>query len=91
MSRTISMKKDQEFRDRESRFKIYLLDSKIYDKLTSLDIQMKYSLTNAVAGRSGLTPVLAHGDHIVTDSLNIQKECGADNECIPNLSVKTKK
>ena len=95
MSRTISMKKDQEFRDRESRFKIYLLGSKIYDKLTSLDIQMKYSLANAgaqmVAGRSGLTPVLAHGDHLVTDSLNIQKECGSDNLCIPNLSVKTKK
>lgn len=89
MSRTIQMSKDREFKD---RFKVYLLGSKIYDKLTSLDIQMKYSLAESrgrVAG--GLNPVLAHGDHMVSDSLNIQKECGADNLCIPNLSVKTQK
>merc|ERR1719195_1294625 len=87
MSRTIQMSKDREFKD---RFKVYLLGSKIYDKLTSLDIQMKYSLAESrgrVAG--GLNPVLAHGGHMVSDSRNIQKECGADNLCIPNLSVKT--
>merc|ERR1719189_2798533 len=51
---------------------------------------MKYSLAES-RGRvsGGLNPVLAHGDHMVSDSLNIQKECGADNLCIPNLSVKT--
>lgn len=90
LSRTISMSKDREFKD---RFKVYLLGSKIYDKLTSLDIQMKYSLASAGSGRtaSGLTPVLAHGDHVVTDSLNIQKECGSDAICIPNLTIKTQK
>merc|ERR1719158_1236845 len=91
MSRTISMTKDREFKD---RFKVYLQGSKIYDKLTSLDIQMKYSLSESgalPAGSSGLTPALAHGDHTVSDSLSIQKDCGHDSICIPNLSVKTQK
>ena len=91
MSRTISMTKDREFKD---RFKVYLQGSKIYDKLTSLDIQMKYSLSESgalPAGSSGLTPALAHGDHTVSDSLSIQKDCGQDSICVPNLSVKTQK
>ena len=83
--------KDREFKD---KFKVYLLGSKIYDKLTSLDIQMKYSLSESgalPAGSSGLTPALAHGDHTVSDSLSIQKDCGHDSICVPNLSVKTQK
>ena len=89
MSRTISMIKDREFKD---RFKVYLMGSKIHDKLTSLDIQMKYSLAESgglPTGSTDLTPVLAHGDHMVSDSLSIQKDCGSDSICIPNLSVKT--
>jgi len=88
-SRTISMLKDREFKE---TFKVYLLGSKIHDKLTSLDIQMRYSLSSkALASTTGgLIPVLGHGDHLATDSLNIQKECGADNICIPNLSIQTK-
>ena len=90
MTRTISMRKDREFKD---SFKVYLLGSKIYDKLTSLEIQMKYSLSESGSGRtqSGLTPVLAHGDHMVADSLNIQKECGSDSICVPNLTIQTQK
>merc|ERR1719411_1918829 len=60
-TRTISMLKD---RDWKESFKVYLLESHIYDKLTSLDIQMKYSLDASSVqqvGGSGLTPVLAHG------------------------------
>ena len=90
MSRTISMTKDREFKD---KFKVYLQGSKIYDKLTSLDIQMKYALSEqgALPGGSGLMPALAHGDHTVSDSLSIQKDCGYDSICVPNLSVKTQK
>ena len=89
-TRTISMLKDREWKE---SFKVYLLESQIYDKLTSLDIQMKYSLddTVQVVSGSGLTPVLAHGDHLETDSLSIQKECGNDNICIPNLSISTQR
>ena len=85
-TRTITMLKDREFKE---TFKVYLLGSKIHDKLTSLDIQMRYSLSDPVTPGL-LNPVLGHGDHLATDSLNIQKECGADNICIPNLSIQTK-
>ena len=90
-TRTISMLKDREWKE---SFKVYLLESQIYDKLTSLEIQMKYSLDASSVqqvGGSGLTPVLAHGDHLETDSLSIQKECGNDNICIPNLSISTQR
>ena len=83
-SSKISMLKDREWRE---TFKVYLQGSKIYDKLTSLDIQLRYS--SATQAGYGLAPVLGHGDHVVSDSLNIQKECGADNICIPNLSIQT--
>jgi len=85
-TRTITMLKDREFKE---TFKVYLLGSKIHDKLTSLDIQMRYSLSDPITPGL-LNPVLGHGDHLATDSLNIQKECGADNICIPNLSIQTK-
>ena len=73
-------------------FKVYLPGSNIHDKLTSLDLQFKYSLAaEVVIDRRGgqLAAVLGHGDHMVMDSLNIQKECGKDNICIPSLSVQT--
>ena len=88
MTRTISMTKDREF---PHRFTVYLLGSEIIDKLTSLEIQMKYSFSDISKSDSSLTPVLAHGDHIVRGSLSIQKNCGSDRICIPNLSVQTKK
>jgi integrin alpha 8 len=86
-SRTIPMLKDRDFRE---TFKVYLPGSKIHDKLTSLDVQMRYSLAKAVAQAGALNPVLGHGDHLATDSINIQKECGSDNICVPNLSIKTR-
>jgi len=89
-TRTITMLKDREFKE---TFKVYILGSKIHDKLTSLDIQMRYSLSSQAltsTTQGGLIPVLGHGDHLATDSLNIQKECGTDNICIPNLSIQTK-
>jgi len=33
--------------------------------------------------------VLGHGEHLATDSINIQKECGSDNICIPEISINT--
>ena len=88
-SRPIQMLKDREWKE---TFKVYLPGSKIHDKLTSLDIQMRYSLSSQALATTtqGLTPVLGHGDNLATDSLNIQKECGSDNICIPNLSIKTR-
>ena len=85
-SKTISMLKDREFKE---TFKVYLPGSQINDKLTSLEVQLRYALGSAVAVGPGLPPVLGHGEHLVTDSINIQKECGADNICIPNLSIQS--
>ena len=87
-TKTISLLKDREFKE---TFKVYLPGSQIHDKLTSLEVQLRYALGSNVAVGPGLPPVLGHGEHLVTDSINIQKECGADNLCIPNLSVKTQK
>ena len=61
-TRTISMLKDREWKE---SFKVYLLESQIYDKLTSLDIQMKFSLDDGVQAMAGssLTPVLGQQRH----------------------------
>merc|ERR1719339_549921 len=85
-SKTISMLKDREFKE---TFKVYLPGSQIHDKLTSLEVQLRYALGSTVAVGPVLPPVLGHGEHLVTDSINIQKECGADNICIPNLSIQS--
>jgi hypothetical protein len=85
-AKTITMLKDREFKE---TFKVYLPGSMINDKLTSLDVQLRYALGQADSLGGGLAPVLGHGEHLATDSINIQKECGRDNICIPNLSVET--
>nr|XP_040578055.1 integrin alpha-PS2-like isoform X3 [Lepeophtheirus salmonis] len=70
-------------------FTVYLLPSRLHDKLTSLDLNIKYvmdELSN-VEGKEEILPVLSLDDRSVTDSISIKKNCGVDNECIPNLSV----
>jgi hypothetical protein len=37
--------------------------------------------------RQQLFPVLGHDDRLATDTMSIQKNCGDDNICVPNLSV----
>ena len=85
-TQTISLLKDREFKE---TFKVYLPGSQIHDKLTSLEVQLRYALGSNVAVGPGLPPVLGHGEHLVTDSINIQKECGVDNICIPDLSIQS--
>ena len=76
-------------REAKEKFKVYMPGPNIKDKLTKLEIQVRYSLdTSATTGR-GLKPVLAHGEHMIQDSISIQKECGDDSVCIPDLSIKT--
>merc|ERR1719495_625661 len=82
----IEMLKERTFQD---QFKVYLPGPNIKDKLTSLDIQVKYSLGSTAGSGGELNPVLAHGEHTAADSISIQKECGGDSVCIPNLSIKT--
>ncbi|XP_053626129.1 integrin alpha-V isoform X2 [Plodia interpunctella] len=63
------------------------LDEEIRDKLTPIEVKMTYKL---VAQPSGdvVPPVLDQTESIVhTDSLHIQKNCGPDNICVPDLRM----
>ena len=81
-SRTINitMQKDMEWKE---SFLVYLVESQIHDKLTSLAIHMKY--------RSADRNVVMSSHQLATDSLGIQKDCGNDNLCVPDLSVRTRR
>lgn len=63
------------------------LEDEIRDKLTPIEVKMTYELTQQAAG-SSVPPVLDRTRTIErTDSLNIQKNCGPDNVCIPDLKM----
>ena len=71
MTKRIQIRKEQEYKD---RFRVYLLGPNIKDKLTSLDVQVKYSLADTNVRRGELVPVLRLGNYMASDSLNIQKD-----------------
>ncbi|XP_059045250.1 integrin alpha-8 [Achroia grisella] len=63
------------------------LDEEIRDKLTPIEAKMTYQLMTQPSG-DVVPPVLDQTESIVhTDSLNIQKNCGSDNICIPDLRM----
>eukprot|EP00096_Caligus_rogercresseyi_P015942 TRINITY_DN844_c0_g1_i1.p1 TRINITY_DN844_c0_g1~~TRINITY_DN844_c0_g1_i1.p1 ORF type:complete len:1372 (-),score=393.45 TRINITY_DN844_c0_g1_i1:381-4496(-) len=69
-------------------FTVYLLPSRLHDKLSSLDLKVKYSMNRDSSVNSfgaSIPPVISLDDRSVTDSISIKKDCGVDNECIPNL------
>ncbi|XP_054288961.1 integrin alpha-PS2 isoform X2 [Macrosteles quadrilineatus] len=66
----------------------------IRDKLTALEAEMRYSLRPGPSQGSrrryqrSLTPVLDLNEPLTQkDSVVIQKNCGKDNVCIPNLRI----
>ncbi|KAH9629247.1 hypothetical protein HF086_008329 [Spodoptera exigua] len=62
-------------------------EDEIRDKLTPIEVKMSYDLVNQPSGNI-VPPVLDQTHSIMhTDSLNIQKNCGADNICIPDLKM----
>ncbi|XP_032514077.2 integrin alpha-PS2 isoform X2 [Danaus plexippus] len=67
------------------------LDEEIRDKLTPLEVKMTYELVQpgGSAGASGAVPPVLDRTLGVerTDSLNIQKNCGPDNVCVPDLKM----
>uniref|UniRef100_A0A146ME75 Integrin alpha-PS2 n=1 Tax=Lygus hesperus TaxID=30085 RepID=A0A146ME75_LYGHE len=66
------------------------LKNNIKDKLTSLDAELWYSLINNQNTRvaRSLTPVLNANENLsAKDTLAIQKNCGRDNICIPDLRL----
>ncbi|KAJ0180782.1 hypothetical protein K1T71_004186 [Dendrolimus kikuchii] len=63
------------------------LDDEIRDKLTPIEVKMSYELITQSSG-DVVPPVLDQTRSIVhADSLNIQKNCGPDNICIPDLRM----
>ena len=79
---------------------VYIADG-IRDKLTSLEVEMKYNIrqtstsytTSTVSRRkrANLDPVIDENRGTVQrDSINIAKNCGKDNICIPDLRLDAK-
>lgn len=89
---TIQLNKGQQWCHDEM---VYLKDN-IQDKLTPLEVEARYNLqSNRVptsrVRRQVLEPVIDQNREIILrDAINIQKNCGADNICEPDLSVKVK-
>ncbi|XP_055713630.1 integrin alpha-PS2 isoform X2 [Phlebotomus papatasi] len=80
--------------------RVYIPDN-IRDKLTSLEVEMKYNLRSqsppplqsiqSRRRRAALEPILDHNLGLIQrDSIHIQKNCGPDNECIPDIRVEIK-
>lgn len=76
---------------------VYIADG-IRDKLTPLEVEMKYNIRQATSSyttstvsrrrRAALEPVLDENRGTVQrDSVNIMKNCGKDNICIPDLKL----
>ncbi|XP_055684232.1 integrin alpha-PS2 isoform X1 [Lutzomyia longipalpis] len=80
--------------------RVYIPET-IRDKLTSLEVEMKYNLRTqsppplqsiqSRRRRAALEPILDHNLGLIQrDSIHIQKNCGPDNECIPDIRVEIK-
>lgn len=80
--------------------KVYISDV-IRDKLTPLEVEMRYNLREVTTSygsttvprrkRGNLDPILDQNlGTIRKDSINIQKNCGPDNVCIPDLKLEIK-
>uniref|UniRef100_A0A182N036 Uncharacterized protein n=1 Tax=Anopheles dirus TaxID=7168 RepID=A0A182N036_9DIPT len=74
---------------------VYVAES-VRDKITPLEVEMAYGLRQSAQGRqrrprANIEPVLDHNRGTVQrDSINIQKNCGPDNVCVPDLRMEVK-
>lgn len=78
-------------------FAIFFTKDNIRDKLTPLEVEMRFNLrentrqTQERVRRATLEPVIDENrGTIERDSINIQKNCGPDNVCIPDLRLDVK-
>ncbi|XP_017872108.1 PREDICTED: integrin alpha-PS2 isoform X1 [Drosophila arizonae] len=73
---------------------VYLMDG-VQDKLTPLEVEARYNLrssrpieSRSRTRRAALEPVIDQNREIILrDAINIQKNCGPDNICEPDLSL----
>ncbi|KAL9696209.1 hypothetical protein quinque_015494 [Culex quinquefasciatus] len=72
--------------------RVYIAEN-IRDKITPLEAEMKYNLRQTASSqqrrrRATVEPILDQNRGTVQkDSINIQKNCGPDNVCIPDLRL----
>ena len=63
----------------------------IRDKLTPIEAEVRYSLRDLSATRTrtrrSLPPVLGTDTPTKSDSIVIQKNCGPDNICVPDMQI----
>ncbi|XP_049283064.1 integrin alpha-PS2 isoform X3 [Anopheles funestus] len=93
-NRTLSMRL---FRDKlECRSDMVYVADNIRDKITPLEVEMAYRLRQSAQSRqrrprANVEPVLDHNRGTVQrDTINIQKNCGPDNVCVPDLRMEVK-
>ncbi|CRL01777.1 CLUMA_CG014993, isoform A [Clunio marinus] len=83
----------------ECRTEDVYISENIRDKLTPLEVEMKYNIRRSSSSytsstvsrrrRATLDPVIDENRGTVQqDSINIMKNCGPDNICIPDLNLK---
>ncbi|XP_050437291.1 integrin alpha-PS2 isoform X2 [Adelges cooleyi] len=73
------------------RFNVYLMNN-VRDKLTPLEAELRYRIIEDTRKftRTSLTPVIDLDNELFAvsrDSIIIQKNCGDDNVCIPDLRL----
>lgn len=78
---------------------VFIPKDNIRDKLTPLEVEMKFNMRSSAPAspvltrkrRASLEPVLdLNRGTVQRDSINIQKNCGPDNVCIPDLRLTVK-
>ena len=90
LNRSITVQKGRPWKH---SFKAYLPSSTIHDKLTAIDVEVRYSMAEnsrsrfSSRRRNDLKPVLGQRDLKAKDTMLIAKDCGVDGRCVPNLSV----
>ena len=67
----------------------------VRDKLTPIESEVRYSLKESTdvsrrRNRRALPPVLGADTPTKSDVIHIQKNCGLDNVCIPDMQVTAK-
>ncbi|XP_069683383.1 integrin alpha-PS2 isoform X1 [Periplaneta americana] len=68
-------------------YTVYIKED-IRDKLTPLEAEMRYTLAGRRRVTRSLVPILDQSqDAVRRDSISIQKNCGPDNICIPDLQL----
>lgn len=83
----VNLKKDQKF----CRSIYAYLTSNLRDKLTPIKVDLQYNIFDPFPGYRVLKPILnVASSNQITRQVHIEKNCGKDNKCIPDLRLHVK-